>query len=95
MGLGLNVLAASAHLPANDTIVDTSGGTSPGEIIPPQRSQSGKAIQMDVANFGAMGDAASHASMIMQSRQAKLQRWRPNSSGKQVSVLIFRLTYPN
>ena len=40
---------------------------------------------MDLAGIGALGDAASHASMIMQSRQAKLQRWRPNSAGKQVS----------
>lgn len=40
---------------------------------------------MDLAGIGALGDAASHATMIMQSRQAKLQRWRPGSAGNVVS----------
>lgn len=41
---------------------------------------------MDLAGFSSVGDAASHASMIMQSRQAKLQRWRPTSAGRTVSL---------
>lgn len=34
----------------------------------------------DLAGISGMGDAASHATMIMQSRQAKIQRWGVGSN---------------
>ncbi|WWC88163.1 uncharacterized protein L201_003068 [Kwoniella dendrophila CBS 6074] len=65
----------------------TSGTVTPGGPIGPGssriRSVTGQGIALDLAGFPALGDAASHASMIMQSRQAKLQRWRPTSAGSQ------------
>jgi hypothetical protein len=73
-GLGLSMQPPSVHLAASTANLGK----------PRVRSTTGKEIQMDLAGVGAMGDAASHASMIMQSRQAKLQRWRPNSAGSQV-----------
>ncbi|KIR30593.1 hypothetical protein I309_00731 [Cryptococcus deuterogattii LA55] len=36
----------------------------------------------DLAGINGMGDAASHATMIMQSRQAKIQRWGVGSNQK-------------
>ncbi|ORY28595.1 hypothetical protein BCR39DRAFT_559411 [Naematelia encephala] len=78
-GLGLQVQPASTYFPGTSL----SGSTTPGGVRdrPRLRSTTGKMLQMDLAGFGGLGDAASHASMIMQSRQAKLQRWRPTSSG--------------
>ena len=71
-----------AHLHATSV----SGSVTPGAPAnqPRVRSTTGKALQMDLAGIPSLGDAASHASMIMQSRQAKLQRWRPSSIGNPV-----------
>lgn len=44
-------------------------------------------LTMDLAGVSAIGDAASHANLIMQSRQAKVQRWRPRGVGSPVSFL--------
>jgi len=88
MGLGLNMVTADPRISMDESFGAPSGSITPGDLLPHHRSTSGKAIQMDLAGFGARGDAASHASMIMQSRQAKLQRWRPNSAGKQVSLNV-------
>lgn len=43
-------------------------------------------LAMDLAGITSIGDAASHANMIMQSRQAKVQRWRPDTLGGYVSL---------
>lgn len=84
-GLGLNMPSA-IPLETRKAEVIGSGSITPGALPQPrQRSTTGKELRMDLAGIGALGDAASHASMIMQSRQAKLQRWRPNSAGKQAS----------
>lgn len=82
-GLGLNIPPLPAHL----TTTSASGSLTPGAPanMPRVRSTTGKTLQMDLAGVPSLGDAASHASMIMQSRQAKLQRWRPSSAGNQVS----------
>lgn len=42
-------------------------------------------LTMDLAGVSAIGDAASHANLIMQSRHAKVQRWRPRGVGSPVS----------
>lgn len=42
-------------------------------------------LTMDLAGVSAIGDAASHANLIMQSRHAKMQRWRPRGVGSPVS----------
>lgn len=65
-------------------------GAGPSSSQPKMRSSSGKALAMDLAGAPSLGDAASHASMIMQSRQAKLQRWRPNSAGRDVGASVGR-----
>lgn len=83
-GLGLNVPPATARPSVPSASGSLTPGAHPGHL-PRMRSTTGKALQMDLAGIPALGDAASHASMIMQSRQAKLQRWRPNSAGNQVS----------
>ena len=82
-GLGLNVQRKAADFGA---AVDPSGVISARtETSLRQRSTMGQQLQMDLAGVPSLGDAASHASMIMQSRQAKLQRWRPSSAGTQAS----------
>ncbi|WVR05595.1 hypothetical protein IAU60_002614 [Kwoniella sp. DSM 27419] len=85
-GLGFSMPPSSA-LP-NSHRPHPSGSVTPGVpgpvSQPRNRSTTEKGIAMDLAGFPALGgDAASHASMIMQSRQAKLQRWRPTSAGNQ------------
>jgi hypothetical protein len=64
----------------------SSGHMTPGGFpasAAPIRSQSvarRSGLAMDLAGVTAsIGDAASHATMIMQSRQAKVQRWRPRN----------------
>lgn len=86
-GLGLSMPPATAfHVPKG-----VSGTVTPG--APPAgsgriRSTTEKGFAMDLAGGSpTLGDAASHATMIMQSRQAKLQRWRPTSSGKEVCAV--------
>ncbi|WWC68367.1 uncharacterized protein I206_102292 [Kwoniella pini CBS 10737] len=77
-GLGLNMPPATAFIVPEGT----SGTVTPGAAGPSRvRATTGQGIAMDLAGFPGLGDAASHASMIMQSRQAKLQRWRPTSAG--------------
>jgi serine/threonine-protein kinase RIM15 len=84
-GLGLNMPVQSALLAAPEA---GSGSLTPGAPGPRSRLRptAGQALHMDLAGISALGDAASHASMIMQSRQAKLQRWRPNSATNVVGV---------
>lgn len=82
-GLGLNLPAPAPKGTVGENLTSITPG---GDTHPRQRSTTGKDLRMDLAGIGSLGDAASHASMIMQSRQAKLQRWRPNSAGKQVST---------
>jgi len=84
LGLGLDMPQTAIRLTGAD--VEPSGPSQdPG--APRIRSVTGQDYAMDLAGIGSMGDAASHASMIMQSRQAKLQRWRPTSSGTSVRDL--------
>lgn len=83
-GLGLNMPSAGFLHPAAEVL----GGQFSTENTSTRshlRSTTDKTLQMDLAGLTQLGDAASHASMIMQSRQAKLQRWRPNSAGNTVS----------
>ncbi len=79
-------------VPAHLTTPSASGSVTPGAPAnqPRLRSTTGKGFQMDLAGIPGLGDAASHARMIMQSRQAKLQRWRPSSSGSQVGFHMGR-----
>ncbi|WRT65962.1 uncharacterized protein IL334_002913 [Kwoniella shivajii] len=79
-GLGLTMPPTTAFsIPEG-----TTGTATPGALGAVRgRSITGQNIAMDLAGFPGLGDAASHASMIMQSRQAKLQRWRPSSGGSQ------------
>ncbi|WWC60586.1 uncharacterized protein I303_103160 [Kwoniella dejecticola CBS 10117] len=83
-GLGLSMPPATAFIVPEGT----GGAVTPGGLVGAGasrvRSTTGQGIAMDLAGFPALGDAASHASMIMQSRQAKLQRWRPSSAGGQI-----------
>lgn len=79
LGLGFNVPQTAIRL-------DGTEGSGPSSKpnphdLPRLRSVTGQGLAMDLAGFSSVGDAASHASMIMQSRQAKLQRWRPTSAG--------------
>lgn len=84
LGLGLDMPQTAIRL----TDAEPSPTTQePG--APRMRSITGQDYAMDLAGIGSMGDAASHASMIMQSRQAKLQRWRPTSSGTLVSFTLY------
>ena len=85
-GLGLKIPPVSAQ---STTFPGAGNVTLDAYAHPPRlRSTTGKDLQMDIAGVSSLGDAASHASMIMQSRQAKLQRWRPSSSGTQVSPAL-------
>ena len=90
-GLGLKMPPVPAHL----TTVSGVGSLTPDPAahIPRLRSTTGKDLQMDLAGFPSLGDAASHASMIMQSREAKLQRWRPSSAGHQVSPALYSVRH--
>ena len=91
LGLGLDMPQTAMRL-ANDESVDPAAPSQePG--APRMRSVTGQDYAMDLSGIGSMGDAASHASMIMQSRQAKLQRWRPTSSGTTVSGPMPHLTH--
>jgi hypothetical protein len=88
-GLGLSMKAKSGVLRSDKLKSHVHGTVTPGGILESRKEPTaGKDLHMDLAGLGQMGDAASHASMIMQSRQAKLQRWRPNSSGAQVRVAL-------
>jgi hypothetical protein len=50
-----------------------------GHVTPGERQLLGRrAVDIPGAS-STIGDAASHATMIMQSRQAKVQRWRPRN----------------
>ncbi|WVQ85691.1 hypothetical protein IAT38_007857 [Cryptococcus sp. DSM 104549] len=69
-GLGLSMPPAAAHLAPG-----ASGTATPGAGPARVRAGGEKGLAMDLAGIQGMGDAASHASMIMQSRQAKIQRW--------------------
>lgn len=71
----------------------TPGGFPSAPIQSRLRSVAQKGgLAMDLPGVAsAMGDAASHASMIMQSRQAKVQRWGPRNS---VSNFVIRCTDP-
>lgn len=82
-GLGLQLPSIPVHMASSSA----SGSMTPGAPAnqPRMRSTTGQGLQMDLAGISSLGDAASHASMIMQSRQAKLQRWRPSSAGYQAS----------
>ncbi|WVF70959.1 hypothetical protein IAT40_005755 [Kwoniella sp. CBS 6097] len=83
-GLGLSMPPATAFLVPSSV----SGTVTPGAPIGAgsrTRSTTEQGIAMDLAGEPMIGgDAASHASMIMQSRQAKLHRWRPTSAGSQM-----------
>lgn len=94
MGLGLNMPPGLARTSSSiNTGPGTHGPAQSGLHQPTQRFRSvtTKGLQMDLAGIPNLSDAASHASMIMQSRQAKLQRWRPSSSGSNVSICILFL----
>lgn len=84
LGLGFDVPQTAIRL---DGAEGSGPSTKPNpHDLPRLRSVTGQGLAMDLAGFSAVGDAASHASMIMQSRQAKLQRWRPTSAGGPVSL---------
>ncbi|OCF75273.1 AGC protein kinase [Kwoniella mangroviensis CBS 8886] len=82
-GLGLSMPPETAFLVPEGTTGTVTPGAPVGVGSSRTRSTTGQGIAMDLAGFPGLGDAASHASMIMQSRQAKLQRWRPTSAGGQ------------
>ena len=84
LGLGFNMPPVTAILQKTHGLAPASGTLTPEihEVLRPKHSAT-KGLHMDLA--GLPGDAASHANMILQSRQAKLQKWRPNSSGSQAS----------
>jgi serine/threonine-protein kinase RIM15 len=87
LGLGLDMPQTAIRLTDAEAAETSGPSQEPG--APRMRSVTGQDYAaMDLAGIGSMGDAASHASMIMQSRQAKLQRWRPTSSGTTVSLAI-------
>ena len=83
LGLGFNIPPVTAVLQKTHGLGAASGTLTP-EIHQVLRAKPtrAKGLHMDLA--GLPGDAASHANMILQSRQAKLQKWRPNSAGSQV-----------
>ena len=79
------------RLTDDESVDPAAPSQEPG--APRMRSVTGQDYAIDLAGIGSMGDAASHASMIMQSRQAKLQRWRPTSSGTTVSDSVALFSY--
>lgn len=84
LGLGFNMPPQTAvRVPRSDSSEETAK-PDPSNL-PRLRSATGHGLAMDLAGISSIGDAASHASMIMQSRQAKVQRWRPASAGLAVS----------
>lgn len=88
LGLGLDMPQTAIRLTNEDASEFT--GLPGGAGAPRVRSVTGQgpSYALDLAGVGSLGDAATHASMIMQSRQAKLQRWRPSSSGQPVSLCL-------
>jgi serine/threonine-protein kinase RIM15 len=91
LGLGLDMPQTAIRLTDDESVDPAAPSQEPG--APRMRSVTGQDYAMDLAGIGSMGDAASHASMIMQSRQAKLQRWRPTSSGTTVSDSMALFSY--
>lgn len=82
--------AAGASSSAGDgsTTVSKASPSSHLEGVGPSRLRAASekgGLTMDLAGVSAIGDAASHANLIMQSRQAKVQRWRPRGVGSPVS----------
>ena len=84
-GLGFNMPPVTALL--TKTASTPSGRMTPDmhPVIRPKPTAA-KGLHMDLA--GLPGDAASHANMILQSRQAKLQKWRPGSAGSQTGQTV-------
>lgn len=74
-GLGLEMPPVPRHG------VEAGSLMSSGTLKQAFEGGSKAGFAMDLAGMGTMGDASQHATMIMQSRQAKMQRWRPNSAG--------------
>lgn len=83
LGLGFNIPHNAAHTPTSEP-GEATAKPDPSNL-PRLRSATGHGLAMDLAGISSIGDAASHATMIMQSRQAKIQRWRPSSAGLMVS----------
>ena len=65
------------------------GNVTPGAAHPRLKAVGQRSgLAMDLAGVSAtIGDAASHATMIMQSRQAKVQRWRPRNAVGGLAVI--------
>lgn len=84
-GLGLGFGMPQTALRVQETTSAQPIAKMDPSNLPRLRSVTGQGLAMDLAGISSIGDAASHASMIMQSRQAKLQRWRPTSAGGPVS----------
>lgn len=74
-GLGLEMPSSSHPAAEPGSLTTTSTRKRVFE------SDRDKGFALDLAGLGTMGDASQHATMIMQSRQAKMQRWRPGSAG--------------
>lgn len=81
-------IASPGSVSAMSNVTEGSGDSGSPAGIPgiPVRSRMRSVshrggLAMDLAGITSIGDAASHANMIIQSRQAKVQRWRPDTLG--------------
>ncbi|BEI87152.1 hypothetical protein CcaverHIS002_0704980 [Cutaneotrichosporon cavernicola] len=81
-------IASPGSASAMSNVTEGSGDSGSAAGIPgiPVRSRMRSVshrggLAMDLAGITSIGDAASHANMIIQSRQAKVQRWRPDTLG--------------
>lgn len=82
-GLGLSMPTGSTTAPFLSSAPQSTATEKPGVAqLAHLKGTAGEKYGMagDLAGINGMGDAASHATMIMQSRQAKIQRWGVGSN---------------
>ncbi|OXC70861.1 hypothetical protein AYX13_00277 [Cryptococcus neoformans] len=82
-GLGLSIPSGSSTAPFLSPVPQSTTTEKPGMTqLSRLKGAAGEKRGMagDLAGINGMGDAASHATMIMQSRQAKIQRWGVGSN---------------
>lgn len=82
-GLGLSIPSGSSTAPFLSPVPQSTTTEKPGMAqLSRLKGAAGEKRGMagDLAGINGMGDAASHATMIMQSRQAKIQRWGVGSN---------------
>lgn len=75
IGLGINAATSQHSKKSSEPFAEN---LSPARDLPERFSDSAGKPQPDVE-----GDAARHANLIMQTRRAKLQKWRPASAEKE------------